>query len=198
MVSGPSGAGKSSLCAKLREARPDIHFSVSCTTRAPRPGEQDGRDYHFISRDEFNSWIARGDFVEHAEVHGNHYGTLRSELLGHVQAGRDVLLDIDVQGGMSVRKAADSDPLLAKCLELIFIAPPSLAELEKRLRGRGTESEEIIQRRLGNARRELAAWGDYEYLLINDDLERAAHALLGLFDTLRMAVKRMEKGEFYV
>ena len=140
VVSGPSGAGKSTVCRELLAREPEMHFSVSCTTRPARPGETDGAAYYFLSRAQFEARLAADGFLEHAEVHGNYYGTPRSEVTTHVSAGRDVLLDVDVQGARSLRHklaATVSGPPV-----LVFIAPPSLAVLEQRLRGRGTESEE--------------------------------------------------------
>ena len=180
VISGPSGAGKSTVCAKmLAAALTDLHFrfSVSCTTRAPRPGEADGRDYHFLDRAEYDRLIAAGEFLEHAEVHGNGYGTLRREVEPFLERGDDVLLDIDVQGARQVRSRIAGTPLAGHTV-FVFLAPPSLTVLEQRLRGRGTDAEEVIRRRLENARRELAAWREYEYLVVNDQVAKAAADLL--------------------
>ncbi len=176
IVSGPSGAGKTTVCKRLLELEQNMRFSVSCTTRQPRPGETDGLDYYFLSRDDFERRVLNNEFLEHAEVHGNYYGTLRSEVEDHVNAGRDVLLDIDVQGARQVRASTQGTPL-AQCTEYAFIGPPSCAEMERRLRDRGTDSEDVIQRRLKNSRDELRAWREYDYLVINADVQEAVDML---------------------
>ena len=180
VFSGPSGVGKSTVCRHLTGLLPEFHFSVSCTTRAPRPGETDGRDYSFLSREEFLARQAAGEFLEYAEVHGNFYGTLRRELEPRVLAGHDVILDIDVQGARLARQALAGKPDLAAALLLVFLAPPSLAELERRLRGRKTETEDAIQRRLANAAREMAAWREYDYVIVNDEAPAAAEKLAAI------------------
>jgi guanylate kinase len=192
VLSGPSGAGKSTVIAMLRNQRPDLQFSVSCTTRPTRPGERDGVDYHFISPAIFADRAAAGDFIEYAEVHAHHYGTLRCEVAHHLEAGRDVLLDIDVQGARQIAARASQDDLVARCLERIFLAPPNLAELERRLRSRATDNEETIRRRLANARVEMAAWREYDFLVVNQDLPLAVADLHTLIDALHKRTRRME------
>ena len=186
VVSGPSGAGKSTVCRLVLAGRPAMRFSVSCTTRAPRAGETDGVDYHFLGRPEFEAKIAAGEFLEHAEVHGNFYGTLRAEVEPFLHRGGDVLLDIDVQGARQVRRNADAGGVGGQ-YAFVFLAPPSLAELERRLRGRQTDAEEVILRRLANARREIAAWREYDYLVINDTVGRAAGEMTAILDARRCA-----------
>lgn len=173
IVSGASGTGKSSICRPVIAEDSKIDFSVSCTTRKPRPGEVDGIDYFFVEVDKFNSLINSGAFVEYANVHGNYYGTLKSEVEGALLIGKDVLLDIDVQGAMSIRKNFSKDTLIGKSAEFIFILPPAFEDLERRLRGRGTESEESMNKRLSNAREELRHFIDYEYCIINKDVNEA-------------------------
>jgi guanylate kinase len=168
VVSAPSGTGKSTLCNNLRSNQ-DFVFSVSCTTRQPRKGEADGEDYFFISRAEFEGKISQGDFLEYAEVHGNYYGTLKSQVLGFIQAGTDVILDIDVVGARQIRSCPDR--MVQSALVDVFIMPPTMAELEKRLRKRGTESEEQIQIRLKNAAQEIINWSDYHYTLLSETME---------------------------
>ncbi|HPY91485.1 MAG TPA: guanylate kinase [Lentisphaeria bacterium] len=180
IFSGPSGVGKSTVCRHLTSLLPGFHFSVSCTTRAPRPGEIDGREYHFLSREEFLARQAAGEFLEYAEVHGNCYGTLRQEVEPRVLAGEDVVLDIDVQGAQLARQALAGKPELAAALLLVFLAPPSMTELERRLRGRKTETEDAIQRRLANATREMAAWRKYDYVIVNDEAPAAAEKLAAI------------------
>jgi guanylate kinase len=167
IVSGPSGSGKSTLIHRvLAEGSLPLRLSVSATTRAPRAGEVDGVDYYFWSPEQFREGLAAGAFLEHAEVHGHRYGTLRREVDGYRVLGLGVILDIDVQGAAQVR------PLYPEHVS-IFIEPPSLAELERRLRERRTETKEAIERRLRNARAELAHAGEYQFRVINDDQERA-------------------------
>ncbi|RME40477.1 MAG: guanylate kinase [Deltaproteobacteria bacterium] len=170
VVSAPSGAGKTTLCRYLIDIFPEIRQSISFTTRAARSGEVDGRDYHFISSDRFQEMIDAGDFAEWAVVHGNRYGTSRHVLEESLQAGEDILLDIDCQGAAQLKKTLES-------AVFVFILPPSMQVLEQRLRGRGTDSEEVIQRRLANARKEIAEAHWYDYLVINEDLELAAEQL---------------------
>lgn len=166
VISAPSGAGKTSLVKALLEQDPGLALSVSCTTRAPRTGEQDGVHYHFLDRDRFESAVAAGEFMEHAEVFGNLYGTRESDLRAHLESGRDLILEIDWQGARQVRRRFPAAVSL-------FILPPSLAELERRLRGRGTDSDAVIAQRLGQAREDLSHWSEYDYLIVNDRFESA-------------------------
>jgi guanylate kinase len=170
VVSAPSGSGKSTLIRQLLARVPDLTFSVSYTTRPPRPGERNGRDYFFVSHDRFELLIARGEFIEWAKVHGNYYGTARKQILAARNAGRDILLDIDVQGHRQVRRQ------LPKAVS-IFILPPSFQELERRLRRRHSDSPEAIQRRLSTARKEITHWPEYDYLVVNSHLHESARAL---------------------
>lgn len=198
ILSGPSGSGKSTLYKKALAALGGFEFSVSCTTRAPREGERDGVDYHFITPEKFESLLRADAFAEHAEVHGNSYGTLKTELTGRMDRGIDVLLDIDVQGAMQLRKLCASDPRFAAACEFVFIMAPSYDELEKRLRGRGTESEESLAKRLRNARVEMASWDRYDYLVVNDDADAAAARLEALIAALRLSAKRIRKESIHV
>jgi guanylate kinase len=173
VISAPSGAGKSTLLNGIRHFG-DFEYSVSCTTRRPRPGERDGVDYHFLSREAFEAEIRRENLLEWAEVHGNYYGTLRSEVLDRLSRGVDVLVDVDVQGARSIR--ACGDPRITGVLVDVFLAPPSMADLERRLRNRGTETAEQLQTRLTNASKEMNCWNEYAYLLVSglpaEDQER--------------------------
>ena len=193
VLSGPSGAGKSSILSYAMKLRPNLCFSVSCTTRAPRPGEEHGKAYYFLSKEDFESKIAAGEFLEYANVHGNYYGTLKSEVTSRLLANKDVVLDIDVQGAMSLKKLCKADPLLSKCVEFVFVSPPSMEILEQRLRKRGTESEEAVLRRLANAKGELARLHEYSYLILNDQLERASESFLAMYDTFKLSLKRWER-----
>ena len=190
ILSGPSGSGKSSIYKAAIGGLGGIEFSVSCTTRQPRPGEVDGRDYYFISREKFDSLVAENAFAEHAEVHGNCYGTLKSELLGRIQRGIDVLLDIDVQGAAQLRALCSDSTEFCEACEFIFIMPPSFEELERRLRARGTETEESILRRLANAKGEMDHAHEYDHIIVNDDLAHAAKEFTDLILGLRNHPKR--------
>ncbi len=198
IVSGPSGAGKSTVCQALRKIKGDLHFSVSCTTREPRPGEKDGIEYYFIGNDEFKRRIENDEFIEHADVHGHLYGTLRKEVIDFVKKGRDVLLDIDVQGAMQIRSKTENDEVLRSSTEFVFIGPPNFTELERRLRSRATETEDAIRTRLENARKELDCWDKYDYLLINKDIDKTVEDLKCLLDILHKSTKRLEDSGFYV
>ena len=166
ILSSPSGAGKSTLAARLRAWDPTLNFSVSATTRAPRPGEEHGREYYFHSREEFQDMVAKGDMLEHAEVFGNYYGSPKGPLEEAINAGRDVLFDIDWQGGQQVRASA-----LGKHVLSIFILPPSIPELERRLYARAQDSKEVIDGRMSKSRGEISHWPEYDYVLVNEDLD---------------------------
>jgi guanylate kinase len=183
IVSAPSGAGKTTLVRALLERDPQVVYSVSCTTRAPRAGERDGVDYLFVSEEEFRRRIDAGEFLEHAEVHGHRYGTLRSWITAQLAADRDVVLDIDTQGAAQVRA------LMPEAVS-IFILPPSLAELEARLRTRGTDAEAVIERRLAAARAEIAHAREYDYAIINKDLDAAIGELVVVVRASRLRVAR--------
>ncbi len=188
VLSAPSGGGKTTILKKVMAGLPGLVFSVSHTTRKPRPGEQDGRDYYFVSRQEFESIRDRhpSGFLEWAEVHGNLYGTSRAAVEQRLGGGRDVILDIDVQGAAQIRQSAD--PVT------VFIAPPSLAELEARLRGRGTENEQTLALRLENAKQELAAMDLYDYLVVNDRLDEAVESLRSIIIAERCRRRRTVDG----
>ena len=190
ILSGPSGSGKSTIYKAAIGNLGGIEFSVSCTTRQPRPGEVDGRDYYVITRERFDSLVAEHAFAEHAEVHGNCYGTLKSELLDRVRRGIDVLLDIDVQGAAQLRALCSDSSEFCEACEFIFIMPPSFEELERRLRARGTETEESILRRLANAKGEMEHAGEYDHIIVNDDLDRAVKEFTELILGLRSHPKR--------
>jgi guanylate kinase len=173
VITGPSGVGKGTLISRLLERVPDLELSVSATTREPRPGEVDGRDYHFLSADEFDRRIEAEDFLEFATYSGNRYGTLRSEVRKRLDAGRSVVLEIEVQGARQVRAA------MRESVQ-VFIAPPDPAVLRQRLESRGADSAEAIDARLEVARVELAAKDEFAYRVVNDELERAAGDLEGI------------------
>lgn len=188
VVSGPSGSGKTTLCRRLADAG-EARYSISCTTRPPRPGELDGRDYHFLSRGEFERRLAAGDFLEHAEVHGNLYGSLKSEVLTHLDAGSDVVMDIDVQGAEQVRNC--EDPEIRRALVELFVMPPSGEELHARLAGRGTDSEETIALRMTNALDEMRHWKEYTYVLHSATREEDYAKFLALVTAERLRASRI-------
>ena len=173
VITGPSGVGKGTLIELLLERVPQLELSVSATTREPRPGEEDGRDYHFLTPDEFDQRVEAGDFLEHATYSGNRYGTLRQEVERRLSEGRSVVLEIEVQGARQVRVAMPE-------AVLIFIAPPDPAALRQRLEGRGTDSQEAIERRLRTAEIELEAQAEFAHVIVNDDVQKAAAELEGL------------------
>ncbi|MGI8956938.1 MAG: guanylate kinase [Chthoniobacterales bacterium] len=168
VVSAPSGAGKSTLCDALRQT-PDFVYSVSCTTRPPRAGEIDGEDYHFLSEPEFLKRVEAGEFLEHAEVHGKYYGTLRDPILSNLHKGVDVLIDIDTQGATAIREYDDA--FVRQAVADVFIMPPDLEELRRRLTKRGTETPAQIEVRLQTAAREMEHWRDYRYTIISRSVE---------------------------
>jgi guanylate kinase len=173
VITGPSGVGKGTLISRLLERVPNLELSVSATTREPREGEVDGRDYHFLSREEFDRRIEAGDFLEFATYSGNRYGTLRSEVRRRLDAGHSVVLEIEVQGARQVRAA------MRESVQ-VFIAPPEPAVLRERLESRGTDSDAAIDSRLEVAEQELAAQDEFAYRVVNDDLERAVDELEGI------------------
>lgn len=180
VVSAPSGGGKTTLCERLLGEFQEIIYSVSCTTRPPREGEVDGIDYYFISEQEFERRLKEGEFLEHAVVHGHRYGTLRRFIEKGFATGRDVLMDIDVQGAAQIRRYLAAlpphDPLRSGFVD-IFIAPPSLEVLRKRLHLRGKDAEDVIERRLQQAEEEIRHWREYRYVIVNDRLDASYDAL---------------------
>jgi len=170
IISAPSGSGKSTLVSRVRRSLPNLEFSISYTTRSPRGAEQDGREYFFVSRKEFEDMIRKGEFLEHADVFGNYYGTSRSFLSKAEQQGKDLLLDIDVQGAAQIKE------MLPEAIST-FILPPNRAELEQRLRSRGQDAMEVIQKRLDAATREIENYDKYDYILVNDHLDDSVKAL---------------------
>ena len=185
VVSGPSGAGKSTLLTRVLEQMPDVRFSVSHTTRAPRRGERDGVQYHFVSRPEFQAMVKADGFLEFAEVHGQLYGTSRAEFEAATRESRDLLLDVDVQGAQQVRKK------IADAIS-IFILPPSHAALERRLRGRGPDDEAALQGRLAAADKEMSHYREYDYAIINESLEQSTEALQCVIRAARHRTSRLD------
>lgn len=185
ILSSPSGAGKSTLAKRLMAWDPSLSFSVSATTRTPRPGEVDGREYYFKTKEEFAELTVTDQMLEHAEVFGNFYGTPRGPVEAQLASGHDVLLDIDWQGGQQVRRS-----VLAKDVISIFILPPSIAELEKRLRTRAQDSDEVIAGRMAKSRDEISHWGEYDYVIINHDADTASEELTTIIKAERARADR--------
>ena len=190
VLSAPSGGGKTTLCRELLKANKSLTRAVTCTTRAPRRGETDGVDYYFLAPGDFLKRVQAGNFLEHATVYGNSYGTLKSEVLGKLRSGRDVLLAVDVQGVASIKEAADADPELKPALITVFLTPPTLEVLEARLKRRGEDSPAAIEKRLGNARREIAQWKNFDYLIISTSIAEDGRRGQAIFDAERMRQAR--------
>ena len=192
LISAPSGAGKTTVCNALLAANPNLRRVVTSTTRPARPGEQHGVDYHFFSPEEFARRLAAGEFLEHASVYDRSYGTLKSSVLDLLAAGHDVLLNIDVQGAASVRRVAAGDPVLNRALVTVFLTPETLAELESRLRGRGSDPEEVIARRLAEAKSEAGRWGEFDYLVLSGTRAEDARRMQAIYDAERLRSGRAE------
>ena len=179
MVVAPSGVGKTSLTRRLVADHNDLHLSISATTRDPRPGEHDGRDYHFVDHDKFKGMIGEDAFLEWAEVYGNHYGSPRAPIVEALERGESVLFDIDFQGAMKVHAQLPDDSVL------IYVLPPSLAEMSRRLHARSQDSEEVIAKRLARAKDEVAAWERFDYVILNDDFDKAYSDLAHIYHAER-------------
>ena len=183
VVSGPSGAGKGTICQMLREQLPDLGYSISVTTRQPRVGEVDGTSYFFKTVPQVQEMIAQGELLEYAEVYGNYYGTPRKYVMEKLESGRDVLLEIDIQGALQIKKCFPEGVF-------VFIVPPSLDELSARIYKRGTDSEEVIKRRMASAASELTYAAEYDYIIVNDIAEKAANKVLTIMEAERYRVAR--------
>lgn len=180
VISSPSGAGKTSLSRRLVSDHAELELSVSATTRAPRRGEEDGREYHFVTPKRFAAMVREDAFLEWAEVHENRYGSPRAPVMAALEAGRDVLFDIDWQGAMAIAAAASEDVVR------VFILPPSMADLSRRLHARAQDAEDVIARRLGRAYGEIRMWGEYDYVIVNDDFDQAYAELAHIYHAERL------------
>ena len=196
LLSAPSGGGKTTLWEQLLAARPSMSRAITCTTRDPRPGERDGVDYNFLDAGAFLKRVQAGNFLEHATVYGNSYGILKSEVLGKLRQGKDVLLSVDVQGAATIRERAQEDPELKTALVSVFLAPPSLAVLEARLRKRGTDSPAAIQKRLSVARQEIAQWKNFDYLIVSTSVGEDLRRMQAIIEAEKMRPTRIEPPEF--
>ncbi|MGD0410186.1 MAG: guanylate kinase [Verrucomicrobiota bacterium] len=190
LISAPSGGGKTTLCQRLLAKHPEMTRAVTCTTRAPRPGERDGADYYFLDPDAFARRVAAGGFLEHAGVYGHCYGTPKCEVLERLHQGKDVLLTVDVQGAAAICSASAQDPGLRRALVTVFLAPASLAELEERLRKRATDTEEELQQRLGVARAEIAQWRNFQYLILSTTIAEDLRRMECVIEAERMRPSR--------
>jgi guanylate kinase len=195
LISAPSGAGKTTLCEMLLAAQPHMTRAITCTTREPRPGEKDGVDYHFFTAAEFLKRLQAGNFIENATVYGNSYGILKSELLGKLREGKDVLLNVDVQGAATIREQAETEPELRRALVTMFLTTPSVAVLEQRLRKRNADADAVIQKRLAVARQEVAQWKNFDYLLISADKHEDLRRALAIIESEKMRSARSASPE---
>ena len=195
LISAPSGAGKTTLCELLLQACPDMTRAVTCTTREPRKGEQDGVDYHFLKAEDFLRRLQAGYFLEHATVYGNSYGLLKSELLVKLRSGRDVLLNVDVQGAATIRAAAEEEPELKRALVTVFLTTPSLEVLEARLKSRNADDLAVIKKRLAAAKQEVAQWKNFDYLVISTSKAEDLRRTLAIVEAEKMRVARSHAPE---
>jgi guanylate kinase len=196
LISAPSGGGKTTLQTELLKARREIARAVTCTTREPRDGEKDGVDYYFLDAGSFLKRVQAGNFLEHATVYGHSYGTLKSEVLGKLRSGKDVLLSVDVQGAATIRKCAEEDPELERALVTVFLTPDSPQTLEQRLRKRGKDSSAVIQKRLAVAKQEVAQWKNFDYLIISGSIGDDLRHMISIYEAEKMRPARAVPPEF--
>ncbi len=196
LISAPSGGGKTTLCHQLLAARPDMVRAITCTARAPRAGEKNGGDYYFFSEAEFQRREQAGEFIEHATVFGRRYGVLKSELLDKLHSGRDVLLNVDVQGAATIRGRVAAEPELRRALVSVFLTPPAIGVLEARLKNRAADSAAEIQKRLAVARQEIAQWRHFDYLLVSTSVPEDLRRALAIVEAEKMRVARSAAPEF--
>ena len=191
VISAPSGGGKTTLCQQLLAARPEMTRAITCTTRPARRGEQDGVDYYFLDAASFLRRVQAGHFLEHATVYGNSYGTPKAEVLGKLRQGKNVLLNVDVQGAATILQRAEESPELGDALISVFLTPPSMAVLEQRLRNRGSDSPAVIQKRLSQARQEIAQWKRFDYLILSATISEDLRRMLAIVEAERLRSARM-------
>src|ERR1700761_2420002 len=196
LISAPSGGGKTTLCELLLKARPDVTRAITCTTRPPRDGEKDGVDYHFFTAAEFLKRVQAGNFLEHATVYGNSYGLLKSDLLTSLREGKDVLLNVDVQGAATIRERALEDEELKKALVTVFLTPANTGVLEQRLKKRAKDSAAVIKKRLAVAKQEVSQWKNFDYLIISTSKDEDLRRMLQVVDSEKMRVNRSTTPEF--
>ena len=192
VISAPSGTGKTTLCEQTLAARPKMSRAITCTTRDPREGEKDGVDYYFLDAGDFLKRVQAGNFLEHATVYGNSYGTLKSEVLGKLRSGKDVLLNVDVQGAAAIRAHAEEDAELKTALVTVFLTPPSMSILEVRLKKRGQDSPQIIAKRLSVAKQEIVQWKNFDYLIVSSSIAEDVRRLQAILDAEQMRQGRAQ------
>ena len=195
VISAPSGGGKTTLCHQLLAARPEMTRAVTCTTREAREGEKDAVDYYFLDAGSFLKRVQAGNFLEHATVFGHSYGTLKAEVLGKLRSGKDVLLNVDVQGAATIRERAKDDPELKRALISVFLTPASMSILEQRLHKRGQDSAAVIQKRLGVARQEIAQWKNFDYLIISRSIAEDLRQMQAIIEAEKMRTARVSAPE---
>jgi len=193
LISAPSGGGKTTVCQQLLASVPGLQRAITCTTRAPRPGERDGVDYHFLTLEAFERQIAEGAFLEQAQVYGHRYGTLKREVLERLRQAQDVLLNVDVQGAASIRTLAQADAELGAALVTVFLTPASVDVLAERLARRGQDPPEVVARRLARAREEIAAWRDFDYLVESSTVAEDLRRVRSIFEVERMRTRRIRR-----
>jgi guanylate kinase len=196
LISAPSGGGKTTLSEQLLASCPNMTRAITCTTREPRPGEKDGVDYYFLDAEAFLKRLQAGNFIEYATVFGNNYGVLKSELLSKLRMGKDVVLNVDVQGAATIRERAENDPELKDSLVTVFLTPQSMDILEQRLRKRGKDAPAVIQKRLSVARQELAQWKNFQYLVISTTIAEDLRRMLAIVEAEKMRVSRSNAPAF--
>src|SRR5262245_21709734 len=196
VISAPSGTGKTTLCERTLTVRSNMARAITCTTRPPRAGEKDGVDYYFLDAADFLRRVQAGNFLEHATVYGHSYGTLKSEVLGKLRTGKDVLLNVDVQGAATIRQRAEEDPELNAAVVSVFLTPPNLGVLEKRLARRASDSVPAVQKRLGVARQEIAHWKNFNYLIISESIADDLRNMQAVIESEKMKTTRAQAPEF--
>ena len=196
LISAPSGGGKTTLCDLLLKSQPQMTRAITCTTRPPRPGERDGVDYYFLATGDFLKRVQAGNFLEHATVYGNSYGLLKSELLGKLRAGKDVLLNVDVQGAATIRAAAMEEPELRAALITVFLTPASMEILEARLKKRNSDAPEVIKKRLAVAKQEVSQWKNFDYLVISTSKQEDLRRTMAIVEAEKMRSPRSLPPEF--
>ena len=196
VISAPSGGGKTTICEQLLQHQPNTVRAITCTTRDPREGEKDGVDYYFLDAETFLKRVQAGNFLEHARVYGNSYGTLKSEVLGKMRQGKDVLLSVDVQGAATIREHAEEYPELKRALITVFLAPPSLAVLEKRLQKRGKDSGAEIKKRLGEARQEIAQWKHFDYMMVSSSISEDTKKMQSIITAEKLRRSRAQLPDY--